>query len=66
MMIIKKTIAIAITLNLFSCSSTFIKGNYNDVRVKIDSSRKLDTNGYKADSLVGIKLSKNPPKQWKK
>ena len=58
-MIIKKLIAIAIILNLFGCSAVFIKGDCNDVRIKIDNRQKLD-------SLVDVKVNKKPPKQWKK
>ncbi len=58
-MIIKKLIAIAIIFNLFSCSAVFIKGDCNNVRIKIDNKQKLD-------SLVNVKVNKMPPKQWKK
>lgn len=50
---------ITLVLNLFGCSAVFIKGDSNDVRIKIENKAKLD-------SLVDVKINTKPPKQWKK
>ena len=46
-----------ILTSLTSCSVTYIKGDSNDVRTKIDNKQKID-------SMQLLKNNIKPPKKW--
>ena len=52
-----KTIGIIIITSLTSCSVTYVKGDSNDVRTKIDNKQKID-------SMQLLKNNIKPPKKW--